>query len=104
RPYGATPLPGASTEGQSSPGPPPPCARFHPDGKQFAFSTWDRAVDFHALEAGAAPLPKLTAPAQPRSIAFARQGKVFAVSWIDGQLGVHNAVTGARLRSLSVER
>jgi WD40 repeat protein/serine/threonine protein kinase len=98
----AIPLPGASEEGQFFPGAPFPCVSFHPDGKQFAFNTWDRAVDFQAL-AGAATLPRLTAPVQPRSIAFARQGKVFAVSWINGHLGVHDAATGERLRSLSVD-
>jgi WD40 repeat protein/serine/threonine protein kinase len=94
------PLHGSSLEGLYSPRAPLPSVRFHPDGRQIAFNTWDRAVDFHALQKGGAALPRITGQGQPRGVTFDRQGKVFAVSWIDGQVGIYDAATGKRSRSL----
>jgi WD40 repeat protein len=73
--------------------------RFHPRGKQLAYATWDRSVNFASLDSDAETPPPLAAQGQPRCIAFDRQGKVFAVTWGDGQLGVYDAATGALLRT-----
>jgi WD40 repeat protein/serine/threonine protein kinase/predicted Zn-dependent protease len=78
-----------------------PSVRFHPDGKQFAYATWERSAVFAPLSPGAATLSSLTSQAQPRSIAFDRLGKIFAVTWSDGSLGVYDHA-GKRLRRLPV--
>src|SRR4029077_20801545 len=98
----AVALRGAAGSGRFAAGAPLPSVRFHPDGKQFAFNTWERAVHFEPLEQGGSALPRITGEGQPRSIAFDRQGKVFAVSWIDGRLGIYDAVTGNLIRSFPV--
>jgi WD40 repeat protein/serine/threonine protein kinase/tetratricopeptide (TPR) repeat protein len=89
-------------EGQHMAGAPLPAVRFHPDGKQFAYVSWERSVEFCPLPGRNDTLTKISTRAQPRSIAFDRRGTVFAVSWSDGQVVVYEGSTGKPKRQFPV--
>jgi WD40 repeat protein/serine/threonine protein kinase len=97
----AIPLRGVA-EVNHTPGAALPAVRFHPDRKQLAFNTWERAVEFAPLQKGEGALPRITGEGQPRSIAFDRHGRIMAISWIDGHVGIYDAITGKQIHNLPV--
>jgi WD40 repeat protein/serine/threonine protein kinase/tetratricopeptide (TPR) repeat protein len=82
---------------------PLPVVRFRPGGGYLAYTTWSRRVEFLGWgEHPAAPAP-LQGTAQPRDLAFDRKGKLLAVSWGDGRVGLYDAATGAPRRLVTSE-
>jgi WD40 repeat protein/serine/threonine protein kinase len=82
-------------------GAPLPAVRFHPDGSYLAYASWNRRVGLVSWATNQALPVKLESAAQPRCLAFDRQGNRLAVSWGNGRISVHNAASGAIQREIS---
>jgi eukaryotic-like serine/threonine-protein kinase len=92
--------PAASATGWWSDSAPLPFVRFRRGGGCLAYTTWRYRVEFLGWKDPQA-VPPLQHGAQPRELAFDRQGKVLAVSWGNGQVGLYDAGTGGARRLIA---
>jgi WD40 repeat protein/serine/threonine protein kinase/tetratricopeptide (TPR) repeat protein len=95
--------PGASGQRFWSSVAPLPAARFRPSGGYLAYTTWGQRVASVGCGEPPSALPDVHGSAPPRDLAFDRNGKVLAVSWGDGHVGLYDARTGALQRLVAVE-
>lgn len=77
-----------------------PAVRFHPDGRQLAYTIWNSGAQLQDLSAAAAPAKDIGAPAAPRHLAFDPLGHSLAVSSSDGRVGIYDAGSRALKREV----
>jgi WD40 repeat protein/tRNA A-37 threonylcarbamoyl transferase component Bud32/Flp pilus assembly protein TadD len=72
-----------------------PAVRFDPLNRYLAYAALGRSVGFAPLGKGPPALPTIDYSAEPRSLDRDRSGRLLAVGWSDGHVGVYDASTGA---------
>jgi WD40 repeat protein/tetratricopeptide (TPR) repeat protein len=77
-----------------------PAVRSHPGGGYLAATTGDRRVLLLGQRGHEPPVAALEGGGQPRGLAFDRRGRLLAVTWSDGRVGLYDAATGQLRREL----
>jgi WD40 repeat protein len=94
---------GVDTAQLHQPKAPLPAVRFRPGGDWLAYTTWGQGIGFLEWRNKEVAFPKLGRQAPARYLAFDGSGRLMAVSWGDGRVGVYDAGTGATAREVETK-
>jgi WD40 repeat protein/serine/threonine protein kinase len=78
-----------------------PAVRFHPERPLLAYNALGGRIGFHALADQPGPLPQVEHPAEARALALDGRGRLLAVGWADGRVGVYDTLTRTRRQLLT---